>query len=98
MLLWLPDPQEGVEFSLVEAKKRGMPAGSHFCDYLLFLDADQVSSPPHTHTCTHAHRRTPLLCPVHERVCCRTAGTTGVAHMTRCGRVVAVRADPAADA
>jgi hypothetical protein len=95
LLLWLPDPQEGVEFSLVEAKKRGMPAGSHFCDYLLFLDADQVSSPSHTHTCTHAHRRTLLLCPVLGRVCCRTAG---VAHMTRRGRVAPVRADPAADA
>jgi len=38
--------QEGVEWSLQEAKRQGLTAGSHFCDYLLFLDADQVT--PHS--------------------------------------------------
>jgi hypothetical protein len=36
--------QVGVKFSLNQAKKRGMPPGSHFCDYFLFLDSDQVSA------------------------------------------------------
>lgn len=32
-----------MDWSLQEAKRQGMPLGSHYCDYLLFLDADQVS-------------------------------------------------------
>jgi hypothetical protein len=35
--------QAAVKWSRAEAKKRKMAKGSHFCDYLLFLDADHVS-------------------------------------------------------
>jgi hypothetical protein len=31
-----------MDWSLQEAKRQGMPVGKHYCDYLLFLDADQV--------------------------------------------------------
>lgn len=44
LLLLLSVMQAGVEWSLEEAKRQGMPAGSHYCDYLLFMDADQVSA------------------------------------------------------
>lgn len=35
--------QDGMEWSRQEAKRRGLQR-EHFCDYLLFLDADQVRS------------------------------------------------------
>jgi hypothetical protein len=31
-----------MKFSLEQAKKAGLPKGAHFCDYLWFMDADQV--------------------------------------------------------
>lgn len=44
LLLLLSVMQAGVEWSLEEAKRQGMPSGSHYCDYLLFMDADQVGA------------------------------------------------------
>jgi len=34
-----------VKWSLEEAKRQGMPEGHHYCEYIMFLDADQVMPP-----------------------------------------------------
>lgn len=62
LLLLLYFLQAGIDFSLKEAKRQGMKKGSHFCDYLLFLDADQVR--PTTQPPLHHLPLTPL--PGHE--------------------------------
>jgi hypothetical protein len=63
-----------MHWSLQEAKRQGMPVGRHYCDYLLFLDADQVSWA----TCRQA--AIPVSAPIATPPCSDCAGVACPEH------------------